>query len=64
MVDFHHASWGISGTWSYMFHIVDWTTFTEIGFAGPFQTTGDDIWEIEIPMGSIPCNINSNRDIP
>ena len=26
MIDFHHASWGITGTWSYTIHIVDWTT--------------------------------------
>jgi hypothetical protein len=58
MVDFHHSSYGITGTWSYMFHIVDWTTYTEIGTAGPFQTTGDDIWEFEIPMGSIPTTTN------
>ncbi len=54
MVDFHHSSFEVYGTWSYMLHIVDWTTFTEIGTAGPFQTTGDDIWEFEIPLGSVP----------
>ncbi|MCB0804602.1 MAG: choice-of-anchor J domain-containing protein, partial [Bacteroidales bacterium] len=53
MADFHHASWGTTGTWSYIFHIVDWSNFSEIGFAGPFQTTGDDTWEFEIPLGSI-----------
>ena len=56
LVDFHHASWGIMGTWSYMLHIVDWTTFTEIGMAGPFQTTGNDTWELEIPLGSVAAN--------
>ena len=58
MVDFHHSSYGITGTWSYMFHIVDWNTFTEIDAVGPFQTTGDDIWEFEIPLGSIPTTTN------
>jgi hypothetical protein len=53
MVDFHHASWGITGTWSYMLHIVDWNTSTEIAFAGPFETTGNDTWELEIPLGSL-----------
>jgi len=53
MVDFHHASWGVTGIWSYMFHIVDWNTFTEVAYAGPFQTTANDIWELEIPLGSI-----------
>jgi len=41
-----------------MFRIVDWTTYTEIGLAGPFQTTGDDKWEIDIPMGSVPTTSN------
>jgi len=58
MVDFHHSSYGITGTWSYMFHIVDWNTFTEIDAAGPFRTTGDDIWEFEIPLGSIATTTN------
>ncbi len=58
MVDFHHASWGITGIWSYMFHIVDWSTYTEIDAVGPFQTTGDDIWEFEIPLGSIAPTSN------
>jgi len=53
MVDFHHSSWGVTGIWSYMFHIVDWNTFTEIAYAGPFQTTANDIWELEIPLGSV-----------
>jgi len=53
MADFFHQSWGVTGTWSYMFHIIDWATLEEIGTAGPFQTTGDDQWEVEIPMGSV-----------
>ena len=53
MVDFHHSSYGITGTWSYLIHIVDWSTFTEIAEIGPFQTTGNDIWELEIPLESV-----------
>ncbi len=58
MADFHHSSYGITGTWSYMIHIVDWNTMTEIDAAGPFQTTGNDIWELEIPLGSIAPSTN------
>jgi hypothetical protein len=58
MADFFHESWGLTGTWSYMFHIVDWNTLTEIGTAGPFQTTGDDQWEVEIPLGSVMSTSN------
>ena len=57
-VDFHHSSYGITGTWNYMFHVVDMTTFTEIDFAGPFATTGDDIWEFDIDLGSVPSTSN------
>jgi hypothetical protein len=53
MVDFYHQSWDISGNWLYKFHIVDWNTKTEIAVVGPFQTTGDDQWEFEIPLGSV-----------
>ncbi len=53
MVDFFHQSWDVYGTWMYRFHIVDWTTLTELAVVGPFQTTGDDQWELNIPLGSI-----------
>ncbi len=52
MVDFYHSSYGITGTWSYMIHMVDWNYQTEIAQFGPFQTTGNDTWELEIPLGS------------
>jgi len=58
MADFYHSSYGITGTWSYMLHIVDWNTFTEINAVGPFQTTGNDVWELEIPLGSISGTTN------
>ncbi|MCD4682514.1 MAG: T9SS type A sorting domain-containing protein [Bacteroidales bacterium] len=52
-LDFRHSSWGIYGTWDYKLHIVDWNTYTEVGVIGPLQTTGDDIWELGIDLGSI-----------
>jgi hypothetical protein len=52
-IDFHHASWGVFGTWQYKIHVVDWTTYTEIATLGPFMTTGNDIWETDIPLGDI-----------
>ncbi len=54
MIDFHHASYGISGIWNYKVHVVDWNTFTEIAELGPFSTKGDDRWEKSIPLGDIP----------
>lgn len=53
-LDFHHSSWGITGIWQYKIHIVDWSTFTEIAMIGPLSTTGNDIWETNIPLGDIP----------
>jgi hypothetical protein len=52
-IDYHHASWGVTGTWQYNIHIVDWTTYTEIAMIGPLTTTGNDIWETNIPLGDI-----------
>ncbi len=52
-IDFRHSSWGIYGTWDYKIHIVDWDTYTEVAVIGPLQTTGDDIWELEVSLGSI-----------
>jgi hypothetical protein len=54
LVDFRHSSWGTTGTWDYKLHIVNWDTYTEIAVIGPLQTTGNDIWEEAIPLGSIP----------
>jgi hypothetical protein len=53
MVDFHHASWGVLGTWDYKIHLVDWSTYTVIETLGPFQTTGNDKWENGIQLGEI-----------
>ncbi len=58
MADFHHASWGLTGSWFYKFHVVDWTTATSIAEFGPFTTTGDDIWETEISLGSVEATGN------
>jgi len=35
-----------------MIHVIDWTYQTEISAFGPFQTTGNDTWELEIPLES------------
>ncbi len=53
-IDFHHASWGTTGTWQYKIHVVDWTTYAELATLGPLTTTGNDIWENNIPLGNIP----------
>ncbi len=58
MADFHHGSWGLTGTWFYKFHVVDWTTATSIAEFGPFSTTGDDVWETEISLGSVEATSN------
>ena len=52
-LDFHHASWGVTGTWNYKIHIYNWDTKTLIGTYGPFQTTGNDIWEMGVELGDI-----------
>jgi hypothetical protein len=52
-IDYHHASWGTTGTWQYNIHIVDWNTYTEIANIGPLTTTGNDIWETNIPLGDL-----------
>jgi hypothetical protein len=57
-VDFHHSSFGITGTWSYIIHVVDMTTYEEIDWSGPFQTTGNDTWEVDIELGSVPSSSN------
>ena len=52
-IDFHHASWGTTGTWDYNIHIYDWDTKTLIATVGPIQTTGNDIWEMGVELGDI-----------
>ncbi|MBC8415073.1 MAG: hypothetical protein H8E11_01440, partial [Candidatus Cloacimonetes bacterium] len=53
MLDFRHSSWGLYGTWDYALHIVDWDTYTELAVVTGLQTTGNDIWEEEIDLGSV-----------
>jgi len=52
-IDFHHASWGTTGTWQYKIHIVNWATFAELAVVGPLTTTGDDKWENNVLLGNI-----------
>jgi len=52
-LDFHHASWGTTGTWEYNIHIYDWDTKTLIETVGPISTTGNDIWEMGVELGDI-----------
>jgi hypothetical protein len=54
MIDFRHSPWGVTGTWKYAIHIVDWETFTEIATIEDLYTTGNNHWELEIPLGSVP----------
>jgi len=54
MVDFRHSPWGTYGTWNYSIHIVDWNTQTELLEVSGLQTTGNDIWEEGIALGSVP----------
>ena len=53
MLDFRHSSWTVFGIWDYALHIVDWDTYTELAVVTGLQTTGDDIWEEEIDLGSV-----------
>jgi hypothetical protein len=52
-LDFHHASWGVTGTWQYNIHIFDWDTKTLIETVGPITTTGNDIWELGVDLGNV-----------
>ena len=52
-LDFHHASWGTTGTWEYNIHVYDWDTKTLIETVGPISTTGNDIWEMGVELGDI-----------
>jgi hypothetical protein len=56
MVDFRHSSWGVYGTWPYSIHIVDWDTHTEITEVTGLQTTGNDVWEEGVNLGSVPVS--------
>ncbi|NOZ03378.1 MAG: T9SS type A sorting domain-containing protein [FCB group bacterium] len=51
LVDFRHSSWGLSGTWDYAIHVVDMETRTPLAVFTGFQTTVDDEWELNIPLG-------------
>ncbi|MCD4664121.1 MAG: T9SS type A sorting domain-containing protein [Bacteroidales bacterium] len=52
-VDYRHSPWGIFGIWDYKLHVVDWDTYTEVYVTDVLQSTGDDQWEEEIPLGSL-----------
>ncbi|NTW23874.1 MAG: T9SS type A sorting domain-containing protein, partial [Lentimicrobium sp.] len=52
-IDFHHASWGTTGTWNYKIHVYNWDTKTLIGTYGPFQTTGNDTWEMGVELPNV-----------
>ncbi|MCF8368403.1 MAG: T9SS type A sorting domain-containing protein [Bacteroidales bacterium] len=53
MLDFRHSSWGTMGTWDYKLHVVDWDTYTEVAVIDNLQTTGNDVWEEGVSLGSI-----------
>jgi hypothetical protein len=52
-LNFHHASWGTYGTWDFNIHVYNWDTKTLIATLGPFQTTGNDLWEMGIDLGDV-----------
>jgi hypothetical protein len=56
MVDFRHSSWGITGTWDYSIHIVDWDTYTELAEVTGLQSIVNDDWELEIDLGSVSAS--------
>ncbi len=56
IVDFRHASWGVMGTWEYKIHVVDWTTFQSVEVFGPYDTTGNDVWEMDISLDGLAGN--------
>jgi len=53
MVDFRHSSWGLTGTWDYAIHIVDMETLMPLAVIDGLQTTVDDDWELNIPLGTL-----------
>ena len=52
-VEFHHASWGVFGPFDYNIHIIDWDTEAVLAVLGPFTTTGDDVWEMDVQLGDL-----------
>lgn len=52
-MDFRHSSWGNTGNWDYMVHIIDWDTKTSLAEIGPLQTTQNDNWEELVDLGEI-----------
>lgn len=52
-IDFHHVPDGLTGTWPYRIHVVDWETKTEHATTGLISTTGDDHWEFGISLDSV-----------
>ncbi len=52
-LDYRHSPWGIFGTWDYKLHIVDWDTYTLIQTTDVMQSTLDNGWEVDIPLGSL-----------
>jgi hypothetical protein len=52
-IEFHHASWGVFGPFDYNIHIINWDTEETIAVLGPFITTGDDIWEMNVDLGDV-----------
>jgi hypothetical protein len=55
-VDYRHSPWGVNGTWSYKIHIVDWDTYTLLATTSVLQSTLNNGWEIDIPLGSVSAS--------
>ncbi len=52
-MDFHHVSWGVTGTWEYKIHVVDWDAQSIVYTTDMLTTTGDDQWEEGIDLNDI-----------
>lgn len=52
-MDFYHAQWGHSGTWTYKIHVMDMEAMEIVHSTGVLQTTGDGTWETGIDLGNI-----------
>ncbi len=52
-MDFHHVSWGLTGTWEYKIHVVDWDAQSIVYTTDMLTTTGDDQWEEGIDLNDI-----------
>jgi len=50
-LDFRHSSYGVSGTWAYKVHLINWTTQQSIAVVEGLNTTGNDTWEEGIDLG-------------